>query len=554
MKHGLLLLLIPALIACSGVRTDLIRAEIVRAEDTRNVDILRYAAGRLRPDETALAARAAIASGRIPDFVTWRNLAGRFGNDNTVADALAIAVRFPGTDFPVDDVRNILAAMTPGPENTVSLLYLNDADALETALRRTDFADKVAGNLWRAPAHVTAELAAEWYASDPVNTLYSLYRLQLKDIVQAADLAAMPLEQRVYGCAICSEPDLLLKDEDWRVRIAALKAVPTRLNAQELLEDPNVLVRAEALRVFGREDGGLWRLNLEELSPMQAEWLFRERPGEPQIMQLFEKGGMMAHALAPYLPDGQLEILESAGIAPTRILMYLERTQGEDATLAYARERFTQVKDSAALQYLLDKLPDEEKDAVAKQARETGGELLSILDDFGYLNPDLPERSLAVTLADLKEADALTGFTLVTEKGSIHCEFYPEDAPLTCLNLARLARKGYFNNVFIHRVAPAFVTQDGDPSGTSSGGPGWTIRCEYNARTYDRAGVVGMALAGKDTGGSQYFLTHLATPHLDHKYTIFAAATDGVEVLSELEQYDRITGIQLDETAEPTGH
>src|SRR5206468_1802216 len=81
------------------------------------------------------------------------------------------------------------------------------------------------------------------------------------------------------------------------------------------------------------------------------------------------------------------------------------------------------------------------------------------------------------------------------------------EAPQTVRNFVRLARTGYFNGLAVHRVVPNFVIQDGDPTGTGSGGPGYTIRCEYNRLHYD-PGMVGMALSGKDTGGSQWFITH----------------------------------------------
>ena len=555
MKHGFLLMLIFSLVSCSSVRYDMIRAELVRAEDTRNVEALRDTAHRLRDDETLLADRTAIAAGRIGDFYTWQYLADRFGEKPPVADALDIAARFPSNGFPAETVRDTLLSFAPTRENTITLLHLKDGPAFEAAISREAFADDVAANLWRAPELATPELVTEWYVNRPGPTLYSVARLRLTGIVMADDLENVPVDMKVYGVGICDDPSRFRQDPDWRVRIAALRADPTRFNAQDMLADENPLVVAEALAIFGKEDGGLWRLQLDDLSPMQAEWLFRNRPGEAQTLDLFEKGGMMAHAVAPYLPDGELDRLLASGVNPVRILMYVERTRGEEAAIQFARERFAEQKDPASLQYLLGKTEETEKTALVDTARDVGGELLSILDDFGHLETTIPERTLARTLADLEEADALTGFTLVTASGNIHGEFLPDGAPLTCLNFARLAAKGYFDGTPIHRVAPAFVTQDGDPSGTGSGGPGYAIRCEYNRYRYQGAGVIGMALAGKDTGGSQYFLTHLATPHLDQNYTVFAVAPDSLATLAVLQQYDEITQVKLDEPAHSeTGH
>ena len=96
----------------------------------------------------------------------------------------------------------------------------------------------------------------------------------------------------------------------------------------------------------------------------------------------------------------------------------------------------------------------------------------------------------------------------------------------------------------MHRVVPNFVIQDGDPTGTGSGGPGYSIRCEYNQRRYE-PGMVGMALSGKDTGGSQWFITHSPQHHLNGRYTIFAHVTRGMEVVQRIVQGDRVIRVEL---------
>ncbi len=123
-------------------------------------------------------------------------------------------------------------------------------------------------------------------------------------------------------------------------------------------------------------------------------------------------------------------------------------------------------------------------------------------------------------------------------------EFYGADAPQTVRNFVKLARKGYFDGLRVHRVVPDFVIQDGDPSGTGSGGPGWTIRCEYNQRRYD-TGMVGMALSGKDTGGSQWFVTLAPQPHLDGRYTIFAHVVRGQDVAARITQGTIVRKVEI---------
>lgn len=130
-----------------------------------------------------------------------------------------------------------------------------------------------------------------------------------------------------------------------------------------------------------------------------------------------------------------------------------------------------------------------------------------------------------------------------TEKGDFEIKLWVEDAPLTALNLYTLAKRAFFTGTTFHRIVPDFVAQGGDPRGDGEGGPGYTIRCEVNHRPYVR-GVVGMALGGKDTGGSQFFVMLAAHPHLDGKYTSFGEVTAGQEVVDALLEGDKILEIK----------
>ena len=133
-----------------------------------------------------------------------------------------------------------------------------------------------------------------------------------------------------------------------------------------------------------------------------------------------------------------------------------------------------------------------------------------------------------------------------TTKGSFVIEFVPEDAPLTVDNFIQLARKGFFNGQTIPRVVPNFVIQAGDPRGDTNGGPGYQIRCEINEVLYER-GTVGMALSGKDTGGSQWFVTHSPQPHLDGGYTVFGHVISGMEVVDNIARGDIIRRVIVNE-------
>ncbi|PYS71553.1 MAG: hypothetical protein DMF69_10055 [Acidobacteria bacterium] len=133
---------------------------------------------------------------------------------------------------------------------------------------------------------------------------------------------------------------------------------------------------------------------------------------------------------------------------------------------------------------------------------------------------------------------------VTTTKGSFTIELLPEDAPLTVDNFVQLARRGYYRGIVFHRVVPNFVIQDGDPRGDGNGGPGYAIRCEVNEVPYDR-GAVGMALSGKDTGGSQWFVTHSPQPHLDGGYTVFGRVVAGMNVVDAIVRGDVIRSIVI---------
>ena len=152
------------------------------------------------------------------------------------------------------------------------------------------------------------------------------------------------------------------------------------------------------------------------------------------------------------------------------------------------------------------------------------------------------------TNADYQRALARIGKTVravvTTTKGSFTIDLLPSEAPLTVDNFVQLARRGYYRGIVFHRVVPNFVIQLGDPRGDGNGGPGYAIRCEVNEVPYDR-GAVGMALSGKDTGGSQWFVTHAPQPHLDGGYTVFGRIVSGMDVVDSIVRGDIIRSITV---------
>ena len=137
---------------------------------------------------------------------------------------------------------------------------------------------------------------------------------------------------------------------------------------------------------------------------------------------------------------------------------------------------------------------------------------------------------------------------ILTEKGVMKVEFYENDAPGTVENFIKLAKEGYYDGLTFHRVIPDFVIQGGCPDGTGMGGPGYTIPCELDGdNQYHDKGVLSMAHAGRDTGGSQFFICHSRTNtgHLDRNHTCFGKVYEGLEVIDDIRQGDTITEIVI---------
>jgi peptidyl-prolyl cis-trans isomerase B (cyclophilin B) len=135
-----------------------------------------------------------------------------------------------------------------------------------------------------------------------------------------------------------------------------------------------------------------------------------------------------------------------------------------------------------------------------------------------------------------------------TEKGIMTAELFDDDAPGTVENFIKLSESGFYNGLNFHRVIPNFVIQGGCPNGNGSGGPGYTIRCELTGKKqYHDRGVLSMAHAGRNTGGSQFFICHSRanTSHLDKNHTVFGKVIENVDVVDQVRQGDKILSIKI---------
>jgi len=149
--------------------------------------------------------------------------------------------------------------------------------------------------------------------------------------------------------------------------------------------------------------------------------------------------------------------------------------------------------------------------------------------DFKYLN-DLPET---------------VHVKMETLRGDVTMDLYKNIAPFTVMSFLKLAsQRGFYRGSTFHRVVPNFVIQGGDPRGDGSGGPGYSIRSEFSSLTYE-TGMLGMASSGKDTEGSQFFITQSPQPHLDERYTIFGKVTSGISVVDKILVDDHIYDVNM---------
>jgi cyclophilin family peptidyl-prolyl cis-trans isomerase len=277
---------------------------------------------------------------------------------------------------------------------------------------------------------------------------------------------------------------------------------------------------------------------LADQAKIQTEWIALIDKGNQTVASL-EAAGLKAYAEAPN-EDPQL----------ARFLVKLadDAIQRDDYTAA---KRLTdvliehncpdkQIYDSAAIAaFVLNDYDNAEK--YFKTAKDLGS-----LSTYGKeLEPTLKEykelwaKEKAIREAEAK-ADDLPRVKLTTTKGDIVLELFENEAPETVGNFISLVQSGFYDKLTFHRVLKNFMAQGGDPKGDGSGGPGYHIYCECYKPDYRRhfQGSLSMAHAGRDTGGSQFFLTFKQTPHLNGKHTCFGRVIEGMDVLSKLQRRD----------------
>jgi cyclophilin family peptidyl-prolyl cis-trans isomerase/HEAT repeat protein len=348
----------------------------------------------------------------------------------------------------------------------------------------------------------------------------------------------------------------------------------------DLMSDPAPAIRGAAIRALASIDSETFLTTLSGLDP-DRDWTVRIAQAEALAML---PGAQGQARLVSMLQDRDQRVVPAvlraliASKSPDTEKVLVDRLKADDFVVrATAAAGLGEIKATGAARALSDAYAATVGDStyVARAAILTALNTLDPMSARPVLQQALQDRDWALrvkaamllrdqgvtdTAAAMRPAvqrpmDEATRQSLLSpqfsphafiqlDRGTVEIELAITDAPLTVTNFIELARKGFFNGIAIHRVVPDFVVQDGDPRGDGEGGPGYTIRDELNELPYLR-GTVGMALDWKDTGGSQFFITHSPQPHLDARYTVFGRVVNGIEIVDRIQPGDVIRRVQI---------
>lgn len=377
--------------------------------------------------------------------------------------------------------------------------------------------------LAKLPADDEIRKSAFMHVNGALTTYYGINKLTPADLKKPDHLTAYIAREkmRVFDRFGKRERDVYLPVSDVLSAYAAFK--PERLNEYliNFLQLDDVQTRAAAAGLLADQPHS--KQNVEALQKAFAASMVRDKDSDDATLAILA---------ALY----KLDKKESVGslLVALNSPNYLVRKRA----FALLSDKGLQA-DSPGVPTLLENAKAKHKDLVLPYSPAFGTKLGQMM----YTDADYVKA--------LSRKNGSVSAELLTEKGRFTIHFTPEEAPLTVDNFVRLARSGYLNGVEVHRVVPNFVMQDGDPQGDGNGGPGWSIRCEVNMLMYDR-GAVGMALSGKDTGGSQWFVTHSPQPHLDGGYTIFGHVNESdMKTVDNIVKGDKILTVRIIEVARP---
>lgn len=451
--------------------------------DPYNAAMAARGLGVLARKDSIAPLAAALDGGRTPLVI------------NALLALETILEKNPGAAVAEDRKARILALGGDANPNLAipALVLLRQFEATNREIRQRLWSIALSGEGRRRQVAIVSVVAA----------LKDRARAALDAAVASPDpaLRATAAETLAFLPAAAAKPyrEKVAADKEAVVRLAALSSLNTaaavaenRALVNSALTDPDAGVRAAAVEALGQ-------LNDPSILPLVADALTRSQ--------------------ADRSPDVAIAVI---GVC--------EKLRAEPAARAIVESAYRQSS----------------KTLVSRLARR------SLLQAFRVSRAayPAPEYKTGRTAADytalLSEARKPLQARVEMARGEFTIRFAGREAPVTVMNFVKLARAKYFDGVPVHRVVPNFVLQDGDPTGTGNGGPGYEIRDELNPLPYER-GAVGMALSGPDTGGSQWFVTHSPQPHLNALYTVFGFVAAGQDIVERVEQGERIVRVTVSE-------
>lgn len=357
---------------------------------------------------------------------------------------------------------------------------------------------------------------------------------RLSDNLVAASLTYLAT---IEGDRVVATVDSLLTSTPTaRVRAACADAY-AKVNHQSIIPRLAVLFADEDPLVRGSAFTALMSVDSANAG-FYIQRALADRDFMPVVLAIDQVG---ERKLTKYLPDLLAFMRGGVDIDPD-----IRRSSVDAAGVMYDPGVHPADADSLLLAVMIAGILDPEY-VVRRQAatvyRDKFGE--DRFDDVTLAETRISESRLREAIESAEAAGNPTALIL-TSKGEIELELYVDVAPLTVLNFIELAKDDFYAGLIFHRVVPNFVAQGGDPRGDGWGGPPWFIRCEYSDEPFLR-GTVGIATSGKDTGGSQFFITHSPQPHLDARYTVFGQVVAGMEVVDQITPGDVIEKIIIQE-------
>jgi cyclophilin family peptidyl-prolyl cis-trans isomerase/HEAT repeat protein len=454
--------------------------------------------------------------------------------------------------------------------------------------------------LLKTPGRYTAAFAARGLgvikaqgAAVPLRQIVEQRRADPAVIIQAiralaslGDAASGPLLLKIVTGSGATSGGATSAGDAAQLRVEAMNAFAAAATAShldlllDLMSDPTPGIRGAAMRAVARLEPDTFMGALSGLDP-DRDWTVRVAQAQALATIPPQQG---LPRLTLMLEDTDQRVLPAviaalaAAKAPGADRILIERLKAPDFVVrAAAANGLAELKAAAAVPLLLDLYRGSAGDStyVARAAALGAAARIDPAAARPALEEALNDREWAIRVRAatlLREqgvpaAEAARPATsgrpleaaerqmlldpkfsphayIETDRGTIEIELAILDAPITVANFIALARQGFYNGVAVHRLVPDFVMQHGDPRGDGEGGPGYSIRDEINQRPYLR-GTVGMALDWKDTGGSQYFITHSPQPHLDGRYTSFGHVVAGMEVVDRVQQGDVVRRIRI---------